>query len=66
SHVPDPPSHQLHQQFVIDGVKGNYDTLPIISTSPRESLLSALDIRSKADRSTFSGRCIAKVSSFSF
>jgi hypothetical protein len=27
--------------------------------------LSALAIRSKADRSTFSGRCIGKVGSFS-
>jgi hypothetical protein len=47
------------------GIKGTYDTLLIISTSPRRSLLSAFAIPSKADHSTFSGRCIGKVGSFS-
>jgi hypothetical protein len=46
-------------------IEGTYDTLLIISTSPRRSLLSAFAIPSKADRSTFSGRCIGKVGSFS-
>jgi len=50
---------------VLHRVKGTYDTLPIISTFPRRSPLSDLGIRSKANRSTFSGRCIAKVGSFS-
>jgi hypothetical protein len=51
--------------YVIDSIEGTYDTLLIISTFPRRSLLSALAIRSKADRSMFSGRCIGRVGAFS-
>ena len=51
---------------MVDGPEGTYDTLPVISTSPRTSLLCALAIRSKANRSTFSLRCIGKVDYFSF
>lgn len=63
--IRDPARNLFQQQMMSDCVKGSYDTLPIISTSPRRSPLSALAIRSKADRSTFSGRCIGKVGSFS-
>jgi len=50
---------------VLNIVKGTHDTLPIISTFLKRSPLSDLGIRSKANRSTFSGRCIGRVSSFS-
>jgi len=60
-----PMLDELHQPFVRNRIEGTYDTLLIISTSPRRSLLSAFAIPSKADRSTFSGRCIGKVGSFS-
>jgi hypothetical protein len=50
---------------VIDSIEGTYDTLPIISTFPKRSPSSDLGIRSKANRSTFSGRCIEKIGSFS-
>src|ERR1700746_1666219 len=57
--------HCPKQEVLRKGIKGTYDTLLIISTSPRRSLLFAFGIPSKADRSTFSGRCIGKVGSFS-
>jgi site-specific DNA recombinase len=60
------PLDELQQLVVVDAPEGTYDTLPVISTSPRTSLLSALAIRSKADRSTCSVRCIGKVGYFSF
>jgi hypothetical protein len=55
-----------HQKFMIDFIKGTYDILPIISTFQKRSPLSDLGTRSKANCSTFSGRCIRKVGSFSF
>src|SRR5713226_5030091 len=58
--------HSAKHQFVVEIIEGTYDTLPVISTSPRRSLLSALAIHSKADRSTCSVRCIGKVGYFSF
>jgi site-specific DNA recombinase len=57
---------KLHQPSVLEGIVGIYDTLPIISTFPRESPLSVLAIHSKADHSTFLGRRIAKVDCISF
>jgi hypothetical protein len=63
--VDDPSSHRPHELGMGNTIKGTYDTLLIISTSPRRSQLSAFAIPSKADRSTFSGRCIGKVGSFS-
>ena len=63
--VRNPVLDELHQPFVRKRIEGTYDTLLIISTSPRRSPLSAFAIPSKADRSTFSGRCIGKVGSFS-
>jgi hypothetical protein len=67
-HLPiaDATRNALHQFEVRDTIEGTYDTLPVISTSPRTSRLSALAIRSKADRSTCSVRCIGKVGYFSF
>jgi hypothetical protein len=47
-------------------VEGNHDTLPIISTFPRESPSSVLAIRLKASRSAFLGRRIAGVDCISF
>jgi len=47
-------------------IEGLYDTLPVISTSLTRSPLSVLAIRSKANRSRFSLRCIGKVDYFSF
>ena len=41
---------ELQPPFVRHVVERTYDTLPVISTSPKRSLLSALAIRSKADR----------------
>jgi hypothetical protein len=64
--VADPPRDLREHPVVPNGVEGTYDTLPVISTSPRTSLLSALAIRSTADRSTCSVRCIGKVGYFSF
>jgi hypothetical protein len=46
--------------------QGNHDTLPIISTFPRELPSSVLAIRLKASRSTFLGRRIAGVDCISF
>src|SRR6266403_1181825 len=60
-----PVLDEFHQPFVGKPIEGTYDTLLIISTSPRRSLLSACVIHSKADRSMFSARCIGKVGSFS-
>jgi hypothetical protein len=57
--------HELDYPAFVEIIEGTYDTLLIISTSPRRLLLSAFAIPSKADRSRFSGRCIAKVGSFS-
>jgi hypothetical protein len=62
----DTTGNTLHQFRMRDTIERTYDTLPIISTSLRQSLLSALAIRSRADRSTFSVRSIGKVGSFSF
>jgi hypothetical protein len=45
---------------VTDIVEGSRYTLPIISTFPRESQLSALAIRLKAYLSTFFGRHAGK------
>jgi hypothetical protein len=42
-------------------IEGTYDTLPIISTFPKRSPSLDLGIRSKANRSTFSGRCVGTV-----
>jgi hypothetical protein len=42
--------HQRKKFFVIHRPERTYDTLPVISTSPKRSRLSALAIRSKADR----------------
>ena len=63
--VGDPASYRLEKTGMRKSIEGTYDTLLIISTSPRRSLLSAFAIPSKADRSTFSGQCIGKVVSFS-
>jgi len=48
-HIPidDSLGDTLHQLAVWNRVKGNYDTLPIISTFPKESLSSAFVIRLK-------------------
>src|SRR2546425_2285698 len=59
-----PMLDELHGPFVAQLIEGTYDTLLIISTSPRRSLLSACVIHSKADRSMLSARCIGKVGSF--
>src|SRR5262249_54630526 len=58
--------HHPPQPLMIDMVEGPYDTLPVISTSQRRSLLSALAILSKASRSTCLGLCIGKVGSCLF
>jgi hypothetical protein len=57
---------KLLHPFVRERPKGLYDTLPVISTSLTRSPLFVLAIRSKANRSTFSLRCIGKVDYFSF
>jgi hypothetical protein len=41
---------------MMNSVEGSHYTLPIISTFPRELLLSALGIRLKVNRSTFFDR----------
>jgi len=61
-----PLRYLLQQQRMLNVVKGLYDTLPVISTSLTRSPLFVLAIRSKANRSTFSLRCIGKVDYFSF
>src|SRR5260370_28769302 len=74
-HHPEEPQHRvvahptrdlLEYHVMSHRIEGTYDTLPVISTSPRKSLSCALAIRSKADRLTFSVRCIGKVGYFSF
>jgi hypothetical protein len=57
--------HSTLNQVMRNGIKGTYDILPIISTFPKRSPSSDLGIPSKANRSTFSGRCIEKIGSFS-
>jgi hypothetical protein len=64
--IDDPASYRLHQLGMWNAVKGTHDTLPITSTFPKRSPLSDLGIRSKGNRSTFSGRCTGKVGSFSY
>lgn len=64
--VDDSASHRLEKFGMRNTIEGNHDTLPIISTFPRESPLSVLAIRSKADHSTFLGRRTAKVDCISF
>jgi hypothetical protein len=54
------PCDLPHQSVVVNSVKGSRYTLPIISTFPRESQLSALAIRLKACLSTFFGRHTGK------
>ena len=46
-------SNHLLQPFMLDVVKGLYDTLPIIRTFLRESRLFASAIHSKVNRSLF-------------
>ena len=41
---------ELNKPGVGNPIERTYDTLPVISTSPKGSRLSALAIRSKADR----------------
>src|SRR5215471_4047329 len=55
---------EFHQPPLIESVIGSYDTLPIIRISLRRSPLSVPGIRSKANRSPFLDRCIAKVNGF--
>jgi hypothetical protein len=57
---------KLEGPFVRHVVEGTYDTLPIITTSPRESPLSVPAIRSKANRSLFLGRSIGMADCISF
>jgi len=49
-----------------NAIKGSHDTLPIISTFRSELPSSVLAIHSKAGRSTFLDRFIAKVDCISF
>jgi hypothetical protein len=51
---------ELYGPFVTQVIEGSRYTLPIISTFPRESQLSALAIRLKACLSTFFGRHAGK------
>jgi hypothetical protein len=48
--VADSMLHKLDPPRVLEFIERTYDTLPVISTSPKGSRLSALAIRSKADR----------------
>ena len=64
--VANPVFDEPNQPLMTDGVEGNHDTLPIISTFPRESPSSVLAIRLKASRSAFLGRRIAGVDCISF
>ncbi len=57
---------ELHQPFVRNRIEGKHDTLPIISTFRSELPSSVLAIHSKAGRSTFLDRFIAKVDCISF
>ncbi len=50
-----------HQSVVVDSIEGNHDTLPIISTCPGGSRLSAVAIHLKQNRSRFSARSIVTV-----
>jgi site-specific DNA recombinase len=61
-----PPSDRRHQSVVVYSIKGLYDTLPIIRTFPRRSLLSVLVIRSKVNHSLFSRPSIGTVGCISF
>src|SRR5713101_8772286 len=55
-----PVLDELHQPFVGEPIEGKHDTLPIISTFRSELPSSVLAIHSKAGRSTFLDRFIAK------
>jgi hypothetical protein len=48
--VRNPVLDESHKPIVGKSIERTYDTLPVISTSPKRSLFSALAIRSKADR----------------
>jgi hypothetical protein len=52
--------NELDEPALIEVIEGSRYTLPIISTFPRESQLSALAIRLKACLSTFFGRHTGK------
>jgi hypothetical protein len=58
--------NKLHRPFVAHLIEGNYDTLPISSTSPKKSLSSAFVIRLKASPSLYGQRCNAKGEPFWF
>jgi hypothetical protein len=69
SHDPpicNPVLDEFHQPFVGKPIEGKHDTLPILSTFRSELPSSVLAIRSKAGRSTFWDRCIARVDCISF
>src|SRR5712692_8029021 len=61
-----PMLDEPHRPFVAQVIEGKHDTLPIISTFRSELPSSVLAIHSKAGRSTFLDRFIAKVDCISF
>jgi hypothetical protein len=56
--IADPLGDLREQSVVVDPIKGNHDTLPIISTCQRRSPLFVLVIRLKVNHSPFLERCL--------